>query len=433
MFQMFYRVSLVLGAVALLWISGCQSSASVEKQSVLSTATSDRIASHDPIHLGIDVLEEQSFKMLRGMRVGVVANPASVNRELKSTVDVLYENQEDGGYELVALYGPEHGIWGDVYAGDKIKHQEDSRTGLPVYSLYGSTRKPTPEMLEDIDVLVFDLQDIGSRSYTFISTMSVCLEACSEAGKMFVVLDRPNPLGGERIEGPMVEEGFYSFISHLDVPYLHGMSMGELARMERARLAPEYDGLRVVPMQGWKRSMVWEDTDLRWVPTSPHIPFAHSTYAYAATGVIGELMVLSNGVGYTLPFETVADTGVNPEDLAQRLTTHPLGVEGVQYRPARYRPFYATHHGDVLSGVQLYIDPRAESLYEVNFLLLTALDAKTQLEEGSDRHGMFDKANGTDDIRLWLEQDKPLKALFAQWHASSEEFRKNRKPFLLYE
>ncbi|QDU72517.1 exo-beta-N-acetylmuramidase NamZ family protein [Mucisphaera calidilacus] len=423
-----------LAVLLLTGVAGCHAAAPADQQPVTKPEpVATRATAAEPVILGIDTLEADNFALLRGKRVGIVANPASVNRELRSTVDVLHQNQDKGGYQLVALYGPEHGVWGDVYAGDKIENQDDPRTGLPVFSLYGKTRKPTPEMLESIDILLFDLQDIGSRSYTYISTMSVCLEACAENGKQFAVLDRPNPLGGERIEGTMVEEGFYSFISHLDVPYLHGMTMGELAQLERDKLAPDYEGLTVVPMSGWKRSMVWEDTGLKWVPTSPHVPFASSTYAYAATGVIGELMVLSNGVGYTLPFEVVGDTGVDADQLADHMRATPLAIEGVTYRPARFRPFYATHKGEVLGGVQVYLDPRADSLYEVNFLLLDALDAKTQLSEGSKRHGMFDKANGTDDVRLWIEQGKPLAELFAQWRETSERFRETRKPFLLYD
>ncbi|MEQ9460497.1 MAG: DUF1343 domain-containing protein [Phycisphaeraceae bacterium] len=398
-----------------------------------SPSSKQRAKHAAPVMLGIDALAADGFSALSGMRVGVVVNPASVNGDLKSTIDVLIAGQIEGDYQLVALYGPEHGVWGDVYAGDKIEDQTDPKTGLPVYSLYGSTRKPTPEMLAGIDALIFDMQDIGSRSYTYISTMSECLLACAEQDKTFIVLDRPNPLGGQRIEGPMLEPEFRSFISHLDIPYLHGMTMGELALLERNRIAPDYDKLKVIRMRGWQRDMVWEDTGLRWVPTSPHIPFASSTYAYAATGVIGELLVMSNGVGYTLPFEVVGDTGVDADALAERLNNSPLAIDGVSYRPARYRPFYATHQGDTLGGVQIYIDPKeAESLYEINFLVLDAVDAKTQLEEGTKRHSSFDKANGTDDVRLWLEEGKPLAELFESWRDQSEAFRDSREDYLLY-
>ncbi|WP_428388344.1 exo-beta-N-acetylmuramidase NamZ family protein [Mucisphaera sp.] len=428
--------SFLLLVLTLTLSTGCQSTTDAN-----TTSKADyRVPRDQPkaitqrVMLGIDVLAAKGFETLRGQRVGLVVNPASVDGNLKSTVDVLIDGQAQGGYQLVALFGPEHGVWGDVYAGDKIDDQKDPRTGLPVFSLYGDTRKPTPEMLENLDVLIFDMQDIGSRSYTYISTMSVCLEASAEQNKRFIVLDRPNPLGGTRVEGPMLDPELRSFIGYLDVPYIHGMTMGELAQLERDRIAPTYDGLEVIQMKYWTRDMVWEDTGLEWVPTSPHIPFASSTYAYAATGVLGELLVMSNGVGYTLPFEIVGDTGVDPDALAAALNNSPLAIKGVTYRPARFRPFYATHQGEVLGGVQIYIDPRhAESLYQINFLILNELDAQTQLAEGEKRHGMFDKANGTTAVRTWIEQGKPLDELFAQWERDSQAFHISRLAYLLYQ
>ena len=198
----------------------------------------------EPVKLGVDVLQEESFAALEGKRVGVVVNPASVDGSLRGTADVLRGTDR---CKLVAIFGPEHGVYGDEYAGVRVADRTDAQTGLRIHSLYGNTRKPTREMLRGLDALVFDLQDIGSRSYTYISSMRVCLEACAEAGIDFVVLDRPNPLGGRRVEGPPgVEKGFESFISQIDVPYLHGMTMGELAQLVKERHAPAYAKLRVV-------------------------------------------------------------------------------------------------------------------------------------------------------------------------------------------
>lgn len=380
------------------------------------------------VKLGIDVLAADDFAALRGMKVGLVAHPASVDGSLTPTIDVL-RNAEN--VNLVALYGPEHGVWGDVYAGDKVEDNRDPTTGLPVFSLYGATRKPTPEMLQGIDALVFDLQDIGSRSYTFVSTMKLCLKACAEADIPFIVLDRPNPLGGERIEGPMLREGFESFIGLINTPYVHGMTMGELAQQVRDEVAPNYTKLQVIPMQGWTRDMVWADTGLGWVPTSPHIPQPSTCAAYAATGVLGELGIVSNGVGYTLPFEIVGAPNLDAS-FARKLQEHD--VQGIAFRDARFKPFFAIFAGEVCRGVQVHIDPKAaESLYEINFLLLDALGAQESLAKNPARHAMFDKANGTDETRKWLEDGRPLAPLFARWREEAEAFRKQREPYLLYE
>jgi uncharacterized protein YbbC (DUF1343 family) len=383
------------------------------------------------IKLGIDVLAERNFDLLAGKRVGLVANPASVDSRLRCTIDILRGAPQ---VNLVALYGPEHGVWGDEYAGDRIDNRIDPKTGLPIFSLYGATRKPTPEMLAGIDVLVFDLQDIGSRSYTYISTMEACLEACAEQGKEFVVLDRPNPLGGVRVEGPGLEAKFESFISALQVPYIHGMTMGELARMTRDKHFPRFEKLSIVPMLNWKRDMVWEDTGLTWVPTSPHIPHASSTWAYACTGIAGELMQISNGVGYTLPFQLVGSPTLDGEALAATLRQHWTPGAGVEFRPARFKPFYATFAGQKCQGVQIQADPRrAPSLVEINYRLLEAMDAPTLIAAAAaERHSMFDKANGTDAVRKILAGGGNLGPLFVQWRRECEQFRQERRKWLIY-
>jgi uncharacterized protein YbbC (DUF1343 family) len=383
------------------------------------------------VKLGIDVLREQGFAPLRGKRVGLVANPASVDAELRSTIEILHAAET---VNLVALYGPEHGVYGDEYAGDRIADRTDTKTGLPVFSLYGATRKPTPEMLAGIDVLVFDLQDIGSRSYTYISTMEACLEACSENGKELVILDRPNPLGGLRVEGPGLDRDFESFISALPVPYVHGMTMGELSRMTCDRQLPRYKALTVVPMQGWRREMAWEDTGLTWVPTSPHIPHATSTWAYACTGIAGELLQISNGVGYTLPFQLVGSPTTDGEALAAAMQKHWPAGNGVAFRPARFKPFYATFAGEKCRGVQIQADPRtARSLVEINYRLLEAMDAAAAIAAApAERHAMFDKASGTDAVRKVLAARGDLGPLFEQWRRECEVFRRERRQWLLY-
>jgi uncharacterized protein YbbC (DUF1343 family) len=384
------------------------------------------------IQLGIDVLEAQQFKQLAGQRVGLICNPASVNSKRVPTAVVL---KNAPGVNLVALFGPEHGVWGDEYAGDKIPDKVDDVLNLPVFSLYGSTRKPTKEMLDRVDVMVFDLQDIGARSYTYISTMKVVLEACAEQNKPLIILDRPNPLGGNRIEGGPVEKGFESFVSFLDIPYVHGMTMGELARMVRDQVAPSYNGLTVIEMKGWTRDMVWQDTGLDWIPTSPHIPHVSSIAAYVATGQIGELGgVMSNGVGYTLPFEVVGSPVTKGQSLADEMNKVWGADSGVYFRPVRFKPFYATYKGEVCQGVQVHIDPKtAPNLTEINYRMLQRLDAPTLIEKSLAKPNLFDKSTGSDEMKEALAESKDIEPIFARWRSYSEQFRKDRSQWLLYQ
>src|SRR6185436_3937605 len=273
------------------------------------------------VKLGNETLAQHKFKELAGKRVGLITNPSGVNGNLESTIDVL---RVAPNVKLAALFGPEHGVYGDVPAGEKIDSRTDPRTGLPVHSLYGKTHKPTPEMLKGLDALVYDLQDTGCRSYTFISTMGVAMEACGEAGIEFIVLDRPNPLGGVRIEGAMIEdEKLRSFVSKWDIPYVYGMTCGELAGMINGEgWIKKSCKLTVIPMKGWKRSMTWRDTGLPWVPTSPHVPHGESPMFQVATGMLGEIGGVSTGIGYTLPFQCVAAPGVDQHKLAATLNAY---------------------------------------------------------------------------------------------------------------
>jgi uncharacterized protein YbbC (DUF1343 family) len=409
-----------------------------------------------PVRFGIDVLQDDGFKQLAGKRIGLVANPAAVDAKLRATSDVLAGAK---AVKLVSLFGPEHGIYGNVYAGDKVDDEIDPRTGRKLYSLYGKTNRPTAEMVKDIDAIVFDLQDIGSRSYTYIATMKRVMESCAEFDKELMILDRANPLGGERVEGPGLVEGFESGVSSLPVPYVHGMTMGELAQFTREKFFPGFKKLTIIPMRGWKREMVWSETGHDWVPTSPHVPTARSAAAYAATGILGELYVVSIGVGYTLPFEMVGSPTIDGEALAEAMPKD----EGIIFRPVHFRPFYGTFAGEACRGVQVHIDPKtAKSLVEVNYRLLKYLGAKKlfaagdakaqkQAEDAADarakksgkaqatrpvkfdaRTRMFDKVSGSDEPRKWLESGKPLDELFAKWRKECDAFRKEREKFLLY-
>src|SRR5216117_2906073 len=302
------------------------------------------------VQLGSDVLAANGFKELQGKRVGLITNPSGVNRKGESTIDLLRHAR---GVKLVALFGPEHGVYGDVKAGENIRDKTDQRTGLQVHSLYGATRKPTPAMLKGLDALVYDLQDTGVRSYTFISTMGLAMEACAEAGVEFVVLDRPNPLGGERVEGPMIDERFRSFVGQWNIPYAYGMTCGELARMinEEGWIKTPCR-LTVVSMNGWRRAMVWRDTGLAWAPTSPNVPRGTSPLYYAATGLFGELAGGSGaniGTRLKRPFECVIAPWLDAARFSAAMNSY--GLSGM-----RFPTFSVTYEGQRLQGALLKID-----------------------------------------------------------------------------
>ena len=268
-------------------------------------------AAQAKVDLGIDVLKQQEYGILAGKRVGLITNQTGVDSSGTRTRVLLHEH-----CNLVALYTPEHGLDGTEKAGRYVKSRRDQVTGLIAHSLYGPTRKPTPEMLRGVDVLVFDMQDIGCRGYTYISTMGRCMEAAGENHIPFVVLDRPNPLGGNRIEGPSVEPQWISFVGQFPIPYVHGMTVGELAKMvnDKGWMAARCD-LTVIPMRGWSRNYSWGSTGLRWIPTSPNIPRGTSPLYYVATGIVGELSGPECGIGSSAPFESMSARFLNEEVL----------------------------------------------------------------------------------------------------------------------
>jgi len=382
---------------------------------------------------GIDVLEQEGFKTLDGKRVGLVTNPTGITRDFRSTVDVLHKAEN---VKLVALFGPEHGIRGNVTAGGKITDSTDPATGLPEYSLYGATRKPTPEMLKGIDVLVYDIQDIGCRSYTYISTMAKVMEAAAEQDIEVVVLDRPNPLTGNRVEGNILDPKFRSFIGLFEVPYVYGLTCGELANMINGEgwLA---DGakckLTVVPMKGWRRDMWFDQTGLPWVPASPHVPHAVTALFYVATGIMGELHVISEGVGYPMPFELAGAPWIDAAKFAAELNARKL--PGVVFRPLTFRPYYGPYEKQDCGGVQVHIlDRDALTLVGVQFHVM---DVHQRLYPdkklfGSKRDGMFDKACGTDRVRLMFQEGRSADDILRAWDTGAKEFAATRGKYLMY-
>ena len=386
------------------------------------------------IKTGIEVLKDQNFKILEGKRVGLITNPTGVDNNLKSTIDIL---NEAPNVNLVALYGPEHGVRGDVHAGDKVESSADPRTDIPEYSLYGATRKPTPEMLKDIDVLVYDIQDIGCRSYTYISTMYLAMQAAAENNIEFIVLDRPNPLGGLKVEGNLVEEGFFSFVSQLKIPYIYGLTCGELAQMIIGeKMIEKPCKLQVVKMKKWRRKMNFGDTGLPWVPASPHIPFSHSAYFYPVSGILGELGYMSIGVGYTLPFEMFAAEWINAEDLAKALNGKRL--PGITFRPIHLKPFYSAGQGKNLQGVQVYLTQFDKArLSDIQFYVMEVAaqlypDHKVFDHADEKRFNMFDKVSGSDFIRTEFTKNHRFADIQSYWTKDETSFKQLSKKYYLY-
>ena len=388
------------------------------------------------IKTGIEVLKEQNFKCLEGKRVGLITNPTGVDNNLRSTIDILHEAPN---VNLVALFGPEHGVRGDVHAGDHVTDIKDASTGLPVYSLYGKTRKATPEMLKDVDVLVYDIQDIGCRSFTYISTMGLAMEAAAENNKELIVLDRPNPVGGLKIEGNITEDDCISFVSQFKIPYLYGLTCGELALMlngERMLKNAVTCNLKVVKMKGWKRKMSYTDTGLQWIPSSPHIPHPHSAYFYPVSGILGEFYYMNIGVGYTIPFQMFAAPWIKANEFAEAMNA--LNLPGVEFRPMYVKPFYNVGKGELLQGVQVHILNFKEArLSEIQFLIMqevARLYPEHSVFEHADkaRFRMFDLVSGSKQIRERFTKNNRWEDIRDYWYKDVDSFRKLSKKYYLY-
>lgn len=385
---------------------------------------------------GIEVLKESNFKILEGKKVGLITNPTGVDSKLKSTIDILYEAKN---CNLAALFGPEHGVRGDYAAGDLVETYTDPQTNLPVFSLYGRTRKPTMEMLEEIDILVYDIQDIGCRSYTYISTMGLAMEAAAENDIEFLVLDRPNPLGGLKAEGNLVEDGYFSFVSQFKIPYVYGLTCGELATLlnEEKMLKDEKQcKLTVIPMRNWKREMLFKDTGLEWVLTSPHVPHEYSPQYYVTSGIMGELGIVSEGVGYTLPFQVFAAEWINANVLAEKMNS--LNLDGVIFRPITIKPYYGGDVNKELHGVQIHI----QNSNQVNLMSLQFLFMQINNElypeynpfKMADESAleMFDKVMGTSKIREQFVKRMKYDDIKDYLEKDIEKFKEISKKYYIY-
>lgn len=401
---------------------------------VLCAVFANTYAQKITIKTGIEVLKDQKFKILEGKRVGLITNPTGVDNNMKSTIDIL---NEAPNVNLVALFAPEHGVRGDAHAGDHVDNVTDPKTGLPVYSLHGKTRVPTPEMLQGIDVLVYDIQDIGCRSFTYISTMGLAMQAAAEQGIEFVVLDRPNPLGGIKVEGGLVEDGFISFVSQFKIPYVYGLTCGELALLLNGEnMLKKQCKLQVVKMKSWKRKMRYEETGLQWIPSSPHIPQPISAIFYPVSGILGELGYMSIGVGYTIPFQMFAAEWIKAEDLAASLNN--LHLPGLYFRPMYLKPFYSVGQGKQLEGVQVFImDYEKARLSEIQFYVMQEVASlypdKAVFDNANDkRFRMFDQVAGSDYVRLNFAKRNKFADISGFWDDAVAPFRQLSKKYYLY-
>jgi len=384
------------------------------------------------VDLGIDVfLTEGHHKSLKEKRIGLVTNQTGVNRDLVPTGKLLRDH-----LKLVALFSPEHGLNGNGYAWEKIADGK-SHDEIPIYSLHGSTRRPTSEMLKEIDVLIYDIQDIGVRSYTYATTLFYVMEEAAKRKIPVIVLDRPNPINGLVVDGSMLEKSWRSYIGYINVPYCHGMTIGELARFFNG----EYNigcQLKVVPMKGWKRRMSFKDTGLEWIPTSPHIPEADTPLFYASTGILGELDIVNHGVGYTLPFKVVGAPWIDAEEFATKLNQQRL--PGVKFLPFHYRPFYGSLKGQDCHGVLIRITDKLKYRpLSVQYLLLGMLKSlypqqvRTCLDDISKtKKNLFCKANGNSEIlRLMNEEQYAAWKMISYQKEERNDFQKVREKYLI--
>ena len=375
---------------------------------------------------GIDNTEVW-IKVLNGKRVGLVTNPTGVNQNMRSTIDILKENSN-----LVRLYSPEHGVRGDRQAGEKVEEYIDDKSGVPVYSLYGKNKKPPKEYLEDVDILAFDIQDVGSRLYTYISTMSYCMQSCAEYGKTFLVFDRPNPIGGETVEGNLIKEGFTSFVGLHPIPYRYGLTIGELALLFQKEFKINCE-LVVIPMKGWARSMHYEDTGLIWVSPSPNMPTVDTAFVYNGTCLF-EGTNISEGRGTTKPFELVGAPWLPADQLAELMNEKNL--PGVLFRGVYFTPAFSKQKGVLCKGVQLHITNR-QSFCPVKtgiYLLEAVMElsgkefafTESYTEKGKP---MIDYNTGSDYIRRHkINPD----LLYQEWCREAEEFAYRKKKYHLY-
>ena len=403
------------------------------------------------VKLGVEVLFEKHLDLIRGKRVGLITNPTGVDGKLESVIELFRAHPE---VKLAALYGPEHGVRGNAQAGEYVAFYFDEQLKLPVFSLYGQSQKPPADMLtnideymrrydtqhagkqveagmmQSVDVMVFDLQDVGTRVYTYIATMAYAMQACAEAGIPFVVLDRPNPVNGVTMEGPILEyPALSSFIGLYPIPLRHGMTAGELARLFNGKFLKKKVELTVVTMENWRREEWFDETSLPWVIPSPNLPTPDSAAVYPGQ-VLLEGTDLSEGRGTTRPFELFGAPWIDGYALARQL--NELHLPGAKFREAWFTPTFSKFSGKLCGGCQLHITDR--SVYRPVATVLAELAVIKQLYgDKLELHASyFDKVMGTSSVREALERGEPAEKIVAGFKAGLEEFAREREPYLLY-
>lgn len=378
------------------------------------------------VKCGIDVLEDR-LNEIRGLRVGLIANHTAVDASLRSTIDIL-----NAMGVLKCLFSPEHGVRGDLQAGVQVANYVDERTGIKVYSLYGQTKKPTAEMLKDVDVLVFDIQDVGVRYYTYLYTMAYAMEAASEFGKKFMVLDRPNPIGGLQVEGNMLDTRFSSFVGMYPIPVRYGMTIGELALLINREFGIGCD-IEVVVMENWQRDMYYDETGLLWINPSPNIPSLDAAILYSGTCLF-EGTNISEGRGTTKPFEMIGAPWLDPYKLADEM--NEKGLDGVVFRPVHFVPYFSKYKDKLCKGVQIHItDKRRVNAVEVGIRLLYTIarmsgdNFQWVAQSGHGKRYFIDYLAGTDELRLMKCREGDI---VQKWKSESQTFKTKKEEYHIY-
>lgn len=394
-------------------------------------------ADQPKVLVGADMLfTNEHAEILHGKHIGLITNHTAINRQLISSRERLKSQASTHGYTVVAMFAPEHGITGAVYADELVQHEIDP-DGIPIYSLHGKTRRPTPEMLKGIDLLIYDIQDIGARSYTYATTLFYVMEEAAKQGIPVVVLDRPNPINGLVVDGPMLEEKWRSIVGYINVPYCHGMTIAELAQFFNAEYKINCE-LHVVPMKGWKRSMSFQDTGLTWIPTSPHVPDATTPFYYPITGLLGELQIVSIGVGYTLPFKLVGAPWINADVFAKSLNDQKF--PGVAFLPFYFRPFFGRFEHENCQGVQVVVtDPKIYKPVSTQYLIIGTLKSlypekmlAAIAAAGKTRKEMFSKVNGTELVYEIMSGKGPIIWKLRGLHQTERKaFLEKRQKYLI--
>lgn len=440
------RVS-VLAAVAILVLGAC---AGPDRPAAPAVAPAARVRT------GVEVFLEKHLDLVKGKRVGLITNPTGTDSSLRTTIDLLLTNPL---VKLVALYGPEHGVRGDAQAGQYVPFYVDRKYGipeynLPVFSLYGQSMKPEPGMLRNIDefmrsfdtqktgkvpeasmvggvdVMIFDIQDVGTRVYTYVATMAYSMQAAAENGVEFIVLDRPNPIDGEAMEGPMLEyPEFSSFIGLFPIPLRFGMTVGELARLFNDKFLARTAKLTVIPMEGWTRSMWFDDTGLPWIIPSPNMPTLDTATVYPGLVAL-EGTNLSEGRGTTKPFELFGAPWIDGFDLAK--TLNGLGLPGVRFREAWFTPSFSKFQGELCGGCQVHVTDRAAFRPFATALHIIKTVRDTYPGKFEFHVSYFDQVMGTASVRKALEAGTEVATILANIQPGLDAFAALRKPYLLY-